>query len=161
MIRLLELSVEAGFQHREAAALVEPGGVPKLHDRTADGRWVVSARLVSAQLNPRSDNPRPPSPELVEAFVLLYTQRGGPNSQTVRREVNALYAAADRACREHRNRAAKRPPTHADLTKLEQVIAQLREDIAARDAELKQLRTESERSIRFRALSMSACWSCR
>ncbi|MFI6959637.1 tetratricopeptide repeat protein [Nocardia sp. NPDC050408] len=148
LIRLLELSAQADFLHREAAALVEPGGVPKLHVETGEGEWVVSSRLVSAQLNPRRDSPRPPSPELVEAFVRLYEQRGGPDPKAVRKQINTLYAAADRACREHKRLAAVPAPSRADLAALEQTIASLREEITARTAELAQLRAESERTHR-------------
>ncbi|MGV9336946.1 tetratricopeptide repeat protein [Nocardia sp. NPDC003726] len=148
LIRLLELSAEADFLHREAAALVEPGRVPKLHVQTGEGEWVVSSRLVSAQLNPRRDSPRPPSPELVEAFLLLYEQRGGPDPKAVRKQINTLYAAADHACREHKRLAAPPAPSRADLAALEQTIASLREEITARTAELTQLRSESERTHR-------------
>ncbi|WP_222595213.1 hypothetical protein, partial [Nocardia ninae] len=148
LIRLLEMAAEVGFLHREAAALVEPGGVPKLHVETGEGEWVVSSRLVSAQLNPRRDSPRPPSPELVEAFIRLYEQRGGPDPKAVRKQINTLYAAADRACLEHKRLAAVPVPSRADLAALEQTIASLRAEITARTAELTQLRSESERTHR-------------
>ncbi len=91
-------NAEGGFSFREAAARVEPGDGPKLHEiDAATGDLVVSNRLVSAQLSPR-DRLTPPCIQLVEAIVELYAARTGAERAVVDRELNVLYQAASTYC---------------------------------------------------------------
>lgn len=110
---------------RFAAQSQADGEPPPYHDADEEGGWRVNVQRVSAQMSPR-DKCSPPDPELVDRIVEMYIATVGGDRSSVRRVVNALYAAAEDAA-DQRLRVRKAPDQ--ETTELRKRLRQFKSDL--------------------------------
>jgi hypothetical protein len=150
LVRLREFELVAGFSRKDAARLAEeldPEG-PKMHPR----------QRVSEQLSPR-DRLKPPHTSLSQAYVELFIRHvGEAQRHQLQNEVNALHRAADAHVDAEKQRqneassAARRRVTPAELRQLDEEQARVREQLAASETQLSELRASYDQLARSHSL---------